>query len=77
VTLWRLISATDVQDALNRARSSTPRRFETHMAQADGMPVALFEGDAGYEDHNPSRPGPRHRLLMTPDGWRFEDTEGT
>jgi 8-oxo-dGTP pyrophosphatase MutT (NUDIX family) len=75
VTLWRLISATDVQDALNRARSSTPRRFETHMAQSDGMPVALFEGDAGYEDHDPGRPGPRHRLLMTPDGWRFEFTE--
>src|ERR1700738_4522968 len=55
-----------------RARGSPPRRFETHMAPQGDHLVALLEGDAGYEDHDPTRPGPRHRLLMLPDGWRFE-----
>jgi hypothetical protein len=36
--------------------------------------VALFEGDAGYEVSDANRPGPRHRLLMVPDGWRFEQS---
>jgi hypothetical protein len=74
VTLWKLTPATSVQDALDRASSATPRRFETHMAQSGGTPVAMFAGDAGYEDHDPDRAGPRHRLIMLPDGWRFEQT---
>jgi 8-oxo-dGTP pyrophosphatase MutT (NUDIX family) len=74
VTLWKLTSATTVEDAMAQARASTPRRFETHMAPQGDHLVALFEGDAGYEDHDPTRRGPRHRLLMLPDGWRFEYT---
>jgi 8-oxo-dGTP pyrophosphatase MutT (NUDIX family) len=74
VTLWRLTSAGSVADAIAQARASTPLRFETHIANAGGVLVALFDGDAGYHDHDVSRPGPRHRLVMLPDGWRFEQT---
>jgi 8-oxo-dGTP pyrophosphatase MutT (NUDIX family) len=74
VTLWKLASAVTVEDAMTQARASTPRRFETHMTSQDDHLVALLEGDAGYEDRDPTRPGPRHRLIMLPDGWRFEYT---
>jgi 8-oxo-dGTP pyrophosphatase MutT (NUDIX family) len=74
VTLWKLTAAATVEEALAQARASIPRRFETHMARLGSDPAALFEGDAGYEDHDATRPGPRHRLLMLPEGWRFEYT---
>jgi 8-oxo-dGTP pyrophosphatase MutT (NUDIX family) len=74
VTLWRLTSAGSVDVAIAQARASGPRRFETHLADDEGVPVALFDGDAGYHDNDVSRPGPRHRLLMLPGGWRFEQT---
>jgi 8-oxo-dGTP pyrophosphatase MutT (NUDIX family) len=74
VTLWRLTPATTVDDAIGQAKASAPQRFETHMTTVDGVFVALFEGDAGYMDSDANRPGPRHRLLMLPDGWRFEQS---
>ncbi len=42
--------------------------FETD----DGL-VAMWEGDAGYKDADPSRPGPRHRLTMAEDRYSFQD----
>lgn len=74
VTLWRLAEAADVASAVARAREREPERFETRMAHVDGALVALWEGDAGYEVTDPTLPGPRHRLLMLPDGWRYERT---
>jgi 8-oxo-dGTP pyrophosphatase MutT (NUDIX family) len=32
----------------------------------------LYAGDAGYEAGEVERAGPRHRLWMLPDGWRYE-----
>jgi hypothetical protein len=32
----------------------------------------LYPGDAGYELHDPARPGPRHRLWALPAGMRYE-----
>ena len=36
--------------------------------------ASLWAGDAGYDDVDPIRPGPRHRLSMVPGGWIYEDT---
>jgi len=63
-----------VADAVDNAVRREPERFETHIVQADGVPVALWHGDAGYENGDVERPGPRHRLWMLRDGWRFEDS---
>jgi 8-oxo-dGTP pyrophosphatase MutT (NUDIX family) len=38
---------------------------------ADGGCI-LYPGDAGYEDGDVELPGPRHRLWVLPDGWRYE-----
>jgi 8-oxo-dGTP pyrophosphatase MutT (NUDIX family) len=74
ITLWWLSRHSDTSSALRAAAASSRGRFETHVAVArDGRPGAtLWSGDAGYDDGDLARPGPRRRLLMDPDGWRVE-----
>jgi 8-oxo-dGTP pyrophosphatase MutT (NUDIX family) len=62
-------TAVDTLDALGRQPLLTfrPRVCST----ADGGCV-LYPGDAGYQDGNVERPGPRHRLWVLRDGWRYE-----
>ncbi|HET6963843.1 MAG TPA: NUDIX domain-containing protein [Acidimicrobiales bacterium] len=73
-TLWWLSRHPDASAALEAAASGSPERFETHVAMAasGGYGATLWAGDAGYEDGNLERPGPRRRLVMHPDGWRVE-----
>ena len=73
-TLWWLGRQADTAAALKAAADSEPERFETHVAfTADGLLGAtLWAGDAGYEDGDLDRPGPRRRLWMNPEGWRVE-----
>ena len=73
-TLWWLGQYPATEAALTAARDRPPERFETHVAPAtDDRPMAtLWAGDAGYEDGDASRPGPRRRLVMDPAGWRVE-----
>ena len=68
------VDPSDVDRAISEARARPPERFETHVATFDGGLVALWHGDAAYDDGDVVRPGPRHRLWMRPDGWRYEST---
>ncbi len=72
VTLWRLRSLPSVAAALEAARGAEPEHFSTHMVSHDGELVALWHGDAGYDDGDVQRPGARHRLRMSPGAWRYE-----
>ena len=36
--------------------------------------VAMYEGDVAYGTDDVDVPGPRHRLWMVADGWRYERT---
>ena len=74
VTLNRLISFTNVENALNDLDAKDPIFYETHIAQSAKGPVAMWFGDAGYEKTNPVMPGERHRLTMTTDGYHFEQS---
>lgn len=74
VTLWQLSLMSGTEDALRRARERQPRRYATHVVFTDRGMVTLWDGDAGYVDGDADRPGPRHRLWMLPDGWRYEST---
>ena len=74
VTLNRLISFTNVEDALNDLDAKDPMFYETHIAQSAKGPVAMWFGDAGYEKTDPDMPGERHRLTMTTDGYHFEQS---
>ncbi len=75
VTLYELGSLADVEAALAFARGREPERYETVIARVKGGAVALWHGDAGYADADADRDGPRHRLWMLADGWRYERTK--
>ena len=74
VTLNRLISFANVEDALNDLDDKDPMFYETHIAQSTKGPVAMWFGDAGYEKTDPDMSGKRHRLTMTTDGYYFEQS---
>ena len=73
MTLNQLAAHTDVAGALTEMLAAEPAFYETHMARTDNGPVAMWEGDGGYETNDPTMPGARHRLTMVEDRYRFED----
>jgi 8-oxo-dGTP pyrophosphatase MutT (NUDIX family) len=75
VTLYQLSRYPTSDQLLAHLRTSGPRYYATRLAKrADGIRVAMWQGDAGYDDWNADAPGERHRLVMTPGGFVFENT---
>jgi 8-oxo-dGTP pyrophosphatase MutT (NUDIX family) len=72
MTLRRLAASPDVNHALREARGREPERFATRVSKIDGAVACLWAGDAGYPSSDAALPGPRHRLVMSPTGWRYE-----
>jgi 8-oxo-dGTP pyrophosphatase MutT (NUDIX family) len=72
VTLWHLARVESVDEAVELARQSEPRRFQTHMYFPDGVPVAVWHDDVAYDSGDLHAAGPRHRLWMLPDGWQYD-----
>ncbi len=69
------ISGFDTVDAMLTALRERPaRHHETHIAMTESGPVALWEGDAGYQTGDTSIAGPRHRLEMFRDGYTYDDS---
>jgi len=74
VTLHHLSLHQPVATLLAELGSRDARYYETRaVKRADGVRVALWAGDAGYEDWDADREGPRHRLVMPEDGFSFEN----
>jgi 8-oxo-dGTP pyrophosphatase MutT (NUDIX family) len=71
ITLWQLRAHTSAHDAVRALAARPPEHFATRMVPLDDHVVALYRGDAGYDDHDPARAGARHRLEMRADGWRY------
>lgn len=72
VTLHDLSAWDSVERALAAVRTRTLEFFTTHIALTDDGPMALWHGDAGYQDKDLARPGGRHRLHMTRGRWVYE-----
>lgn len=85
ITLSRFLGHRDVDAALADLAASEAEYFITRFAMVDGGAVALYHGDAGLGGGpppdapigaevplDPDAPGPRHRLWMLADGWRYE-----
>jgi 8-oxo-dGTP pyrophosphatase MutT (NUDIX family) len=72
VTLHELCAFASADLALAAVRQRLPRRYETRIALTQEGPVALWQGDAGWTDGDPERPGARHRLRMLDAGWVLE-----
>jgi len=75
MTLVDLSRDTTVEALLARFRSRPAVYYLSNIAQrADGITVAMWAGDIGYDDGDADRPGARHRLVMDPSGWELEQT---
>jgi len=77
ITLEQLSAFRSAAIALETLRNRPPEWFATRFAGVEGGAVAMYHGDAGYDDENPERVGGRHRLWMLKDGWRYERSSGT
>ena len=74
VTLHTLAAHPTVDAAIEATKVSVPEHFTTRAAMTDEGLVVMWHGDAGYEDGDASREGPRHRLWMVDPAWRYERT---
>jgi 8-oxo-dGTP pyrophosphatase MutT (NUDIX family) len=74
VTLHKLAEVSSTAEVCEAARTRDPEIFLTHIVRVEGGIASLWQGDAGYDDHDPDKPGPRNRLLMLDTGWRLETT---
>jgi 8-oxo-dGTP pyrophosphatase MutT (NUDIX family) len=71
VTLETLRPHRQVGTALARVREREPLVFLPRVVRVEGGMCSLYPGDAGWEEREPERAGPRHRLLMLDTGWRY------
>lgn len=74
VTLATLRGHESTQAALDCLKDRPPRHHATRIGDSEHGPVAMWAGDAGYEAHDATLSGPRHRLEMFGDGYRYLDT---
>lgn len=75
ITLYQLSRGTSTEEMLARLAGFEPRIYETRIgSDANGVRVAMWAGDAGYESGDATLAGPRHRLVMKADGFLFENT---
>lgn len=74
VTLWWLTHYDRVEDALHAAAARPVERFSTRLVTGDdgALVGCVWQGDAGYEDGDLTRPGRRRRLLTPDGGWRVD-----
>ncbi len=72
VTLQWLASYRSVSEATAAANAREPEFFETRIAVSDTGPIALWRGDAGYDNSDATAPGARHRLSMRKAAWSYE-----
>jgi len=70
----RLAGYPDVPSVFNAVRQWTDERLLGRLCDVTGGGVALYEQDIAYHDSGRAlgRSGPRHRLWMVDDGWRYE-----
>jgi 8-oxo-dGTP pyrophosphatase MutT (NUDIX family) len=74
VTLHTMLAQPDVSAALAFLANRPARHHATRIGRSELGPVAMWDGDAGYESTDPALPGPRHRLEMFGEGYHYDDT---
>ena len=75
ITLYHLNRYSPTSAILEHFKSQPEKIYETHVAKrADGVRIAMWAGDSGYDTTNADIEGDRHRLVMTEHGFQFENT---
>ena len=62
------------KEVMNKDAEITSRTYDELMPMFsdDGRFIAMWAGDAGYENDDPTTPGARNRLLMLDEGWSLD-----
>jgi len=76
VTIECLVSFQSASEALASLARSPVETFMPRLCVVVDGACSLYPGDVGYEDWDPERPGPRHRLWMYESDWRYERSLG-
>lgn len=75
LTLHYLTQFNKVDQALEHFSRTKAKIYETRVVKSStGLRVALWHGDAGYESWDADVAGARHRLLLSKEGFVFENT---
>ena len=75
VTLYHLSLKPSVDAVIEYFSENTGITYNTRVVPAaSGERVAMWKGDAGYDEWNPDATGERHRLAMPEGGFIFENT---
>ncbi|MDG1703628.1 MAG: NUDIX hydrolase [Pseudomonadales bacterium] len=75
VTLYHLSLKPSVDAVIEYFSENTGITYNTRVVPAaSGERVAMWKGDAGYDEWNPDTTGERHRLAMPEGGFIFENT---
>ncbi len=74
VTLHSLAAFNTVNDALAALTDRPVDFFVTRIGRGDDGPIAMWEGDAGYESGDAPTLGARHRLTMAKTGFTYDDS---
>lgn len=61
-----------VREALAALARGPVETFMPRLCIVPDGACVLYSGDVGYDDWDPERPGPRHRLWMYESDWRYE-----
>ena len=73
VSLYHLSKFATTDAACSELGSQQPRRYATHLSKrSDGVRVAMWTGDAGYDAWDADATGATHRLTMQKGGIIFE-----
>ncbi|MFT7599788.1 MAG: 8-oxo-dGTP pyrophosphatase MutT (NUDIX family) [Acidimicrobiales bacterium] len=75
LTLYQLVEHDTVAAALRWAQTTESARFWTKPLKG-GAKTLVWEGDAAYESLDPTATGARNRLVLHPEGWVYEKTDG-
>ncbi|MEM8767347.1 MAG: NUDIX hydrolase [Pseudomonadota bacterium] len=75
ITLYQLSLYDSTAAILERLAQTERKVYETKISKdGDGVRVAMWAGDAGYATGDATVHGERHRLVMRPEGFVFENT---
>jgi 8-oxo-dGTP pyrophosphatase MutT (NUDIX family) len=72
VSLVELGNRRTVAQTLDRHRRGPAAVFQPRVGHVGDQQCFFYAEDAGYADLDGDRPGPRHRLVIHPDGWHYE-----
>lgn len=75
ITLYQLSQRQSIHEILQHFENQQAVHYKTRLEKnTDGIPVAIWFGDAAYESGDLQAPGERHRLTLCKGGFKFENT---